>query len=91
MNKWDTAPAPYDFIKPHTMYDEVIEKLDEDLVSFSNSTIKPDISEQVTEASVNEVETDKKDNRNRILKRRKSYIYQNLYKKRGKVNARDKH
>ena len=89
----DTS-IPSAVYKPHTMYDQVLEQLDNE---FSmQASVDLDLEEGVKEEDVfdedvNNIIPDKESKRKiKKLKRRKSYIYQNLYKKKDtKTNLRD--
>jgi len=83
--KWESSPYE-NFQKPHTMYDEIVDKIDEETENYV--TVKPTIKQnEIDNPQINEIE--KKEKKIYKIKKRKSYIYQNLYKEKDKVNVRD--
>ena len=82
--------------KPHTMYDQVLEQLDNEFSMPALEEVELERDEDVEEEDaydedINEIIPNKETKRKiKKLKRRKSYIYQNLYKKKDtKTNLRD--
>ena len=93
----DTS-VPSSVYKPHTMYDQVLGQFDSQFsMPASVQEMEQDLEENVEEEDVldediNKIIPDKETKRKiKKLKRRKSFIYQNIYKKKedNKTNLRD--
>ena len=70
------------------MYDEILDKIDEETEENYVTVTPSTVQNEINNPKMNEVE--KKSKKIYKIKKRKSYIYQNLYKeKEKKVNARD--
>merc|ERR1712038_289578 len=90
--KWDNFAHE----KPHTMYDQVLEKVaaNEEFLDHGTLQGKESLNHESLDPfndGFNEIDSKPQQPKKKIknLKRRKSYIYQNLYKKEDRIGKRD--